>query len=694
MLRTPVAALLLLTVLWIGTGVWANRVRFTTGFDEAYWKERYEQSQWKIPMSDRTIGDDGLYLYEGYRLIRGDDPTTVNAEMPPLGKYLIGISIRLFGNGHIYGLALYTGTLFLTYLLTRTLTRHTAIALGATLLLAADPLFSGQQTLTMMDSLQAFLLTAYLLILVRAGAKPSARVAGSAGVLLGLFSGAKIALLAPVLCMAGLYVLFRGTDRIKSLMAFCAGILAGYALPYVPYFIRGHTLTEFLRLQKWIASFYLHSDLTPTWGSALTAVTGGWYRNIYSHAWVRTPEWSPLWLPALISSVFSFLIVRRHKDRTGVAALAAITAMSFTALTVIPFWVRYLVAILPLLYVCGAFILSRLPSRIFYPLLFLAFAVNAACALPLLFPGPETAARQIADELARRQFSDLYQNTDRATRNQMTRDEFVRFAVTALHDGEIEHLTVTAGSAPRTMNSQANLPVTVTYATRRLGTFTAHTVIPLVREDNRWNARWDWRILVPGLSDGGRLVTRVDQARRGSILGSDKKPLAEDADGYLVSVIPGRIGRDEDALMDVLVDAFDGRFPKDALRARLFVSTVPDLAVPLGSVPHEKTSPRVTALKRFPSVTLSPAFVRLSYPNNINDVGAVANTLYPECCSYLYDTSSYAGISGAELVRNALLTGNSGGTLTVQSRDGTVVKTLIRRDKRDGSDAQPPSRNE
>ena len=97
-MRRLTISLLLILIAYLGLVTYTNRALLFSTFDEAYWKNKYEQSQWKLPLSVRTIGDDGLYLYVGYRLVHGNDPTSSNAEMPPLGKYLIGISIVLFGN--------------------------------------------------------------------------------------------------------------------------------------------------------------------------------------------------------------------------------------------------------------------------------------------------------------------------------------------------------------------------------------------------------------------------------------------------------------------------------------------------------------------------------------------------------------------------------------------------------------------
>ena len=147
--------------------VFSNRGLFFSTFDAVYWQDKYEHSQWKLPLSVRTLGDDGLYLYEGYRLMHGGDPTLLNAEVPPLGKYLIGITNALFGNPYWFGFIVNLGILTCVFLLTKRLTASTMFSSLAILLLATDPLFTNQYALTMLDSLQALFLLIYCLLIIK-----------------------------------------------------------------------------------------------------------------------------------------------------------------------------------------------------------------------------------------------------------------------------------------------------------------------------------------------------------------------------------------------------------------------------------------------------------------------------------------------------------------------------------------------
>src|SRR5687767_7985210 len=82
--------------------IYFNQSYFFSSYDVSYWKDRFEHSQWAMPLSKRIIGDDGLFSYVGYTLALGADPTRVNPETLPVSKYFIGFFIAYFQNPALY----------------------------------------------------------------------------------------------------------------------------------------------------------------------------------------------------------------------------------------------------------------------------------------------------------------------------------------------------------------------------------------------------------------------------------------------------------------------------------------------------------------------------------------------------------------------------------------------------------------
>lgn len=693
-MKRRVQVVCIILAAYIALVLYANRALLSSRFDKAYWQDRYEQSQWRLPLSDRVIGDDGLYLYEGYRLIRGGDPTISNAEMPPLGKYLIGTSIVLFGNGHIYGLIITLLLLLTTYILAKKILKETFLALAAAMLLATDPLITNQYTLTMMDALQALLLVIYLALLARIenGRRHVFYILVS-GLTLGLFSGTKLPVLTPLLGIAGIWHLFTQSKKTQDIILFLIGVAAGYLLPYTVYFFQGHTVMDWLKIQKWIVMFYRQGNISPTWGSSITTLLTGYYQNLFSHAWERAAEWSPVWgLLTLATPAAIVAWIKTKKKETLSLLIPSIALIIIGIYAIIPFWTRYLVVILPLLYIAGIATLSRIPSKIFSATVAILAIINMTASLPVLFPSATPSINQFIYNTSHRQFADLYEDLTRDAKNNWSRNEFRSMGLAAMADAEIEHIeiTPTAVTPYGYLTSPQYLSAEATFYTRRLGIFTHTITIPFVREDNRWRIPWKWDLLIPGLTANTRLETTVQDAKRGAILGSDKKPLAEDAMGVALWITPQSIDPSrENELLSLIETVFDGRIPKVAIHQRMVGNILPNTPVIIGTIPHPATDPNVVALAAFPGVTLLPAFTRLTYPNHVVDIGTLTNTSYSECCTYLYTTTTYDGVSGTEKIKNNQLKGINGGTLVIKDAEGKIVKTLISVTKKDGENVQP-----
>ncbi len=90
----------------------------------------------------------------------------------------------------------------------------------------------------------------------------------------------------------------------------------------------------------------------------------------------------------------------------------------------------------------------------------------------------------------------------------------------------------------------------------------------------------------------------------------------------------------------------------------------------------------LNTLKTYSGISLTPAIGRLETPES----GMVGNTLYRECCSYLYTTTAYDGISGPEQLFNAKLKGQNGGSLVIMDKTGKIIRSLIDSKKRNGED--------
>lgn len=671
-MRGIIKILALILFVHLSLILYTNRALYFSKFDEPYWKDKYEHSQWKLPLSVRTLGDDGLYLYEGFRLIKGGDPTLLNAEVPPLGKYLIGLSIIIFGNGHWYGFLINTLTVLVLFLLSKLLLKNILSALFLAILVTIDPLVTSQFPLTMLDSLQLLflLLTLYLLLHKRFVL---------AGIAFGLFSETKFPILGPPLALIIAFFL----KSKKSILVFFLAAAAAYLVPYAQYFVLGNTFFDWLRVQKWIASFYLNSNLTPNTGSSVTALLSGWYQNLFTKQWIHAPEWSPVWTLitplAFISSLITIWKIFKRQEKIMWLPIAGFTLFSLIFFAIIPFWVRYLVLSLPFYYLMAVKLIK--PA----PILLLFVIINLIITTSILLPTPERMLNQFAYNWQYGFFHDIYEDLS-VDKKAVSREEFRRFGQQIFSQAEIESASISFDTKKlsRFSNKQI-IPVRITYFTRHLGPFTEEKTIQLVKENGQWKIPWDWDYLITRLDENLHLETTVVEARRGSILASDKTRLAEDFESVMIWATPGGIDKSrEEELLKLLWNLFDHNIPHIGFHQRIVGNSLPDVPIPLGVL----YKPVAEELQTFPGITLTPHLGRRYRQSNIVTVGKIINTSYFECCTWLYTTTTYDGDNGIEKERNSELKGYNGGTLVIKDGQGNVIRTILDIPKRDGKDVQ------
>ena len=674
-------------LIYLALVVYTNRAIFFSSFDSAYWKDKFEHSQWVLPLSVRTIGDDGLYLWVGYRLIHGADPTLINAEAPPLGKYLIGSSIQLFDNGYVYGFLSTSLILILSFALSQALLRNRFLALGITALIATDPLITSQFPLTMLDSIQAVFFLLFLWMLVRTGKRNARLLPLLAGVTLGLFSETKFPILTPFFTLLGTAYIWMTYRSVLPIIWFGCGIAAGYILPYVPYFLMGHSLLDWLRVQKWIISFYRHARLTPTWGSALANLLVGKSQNIFSREWTTASHWSLAWTGITLASILGGIRSLKSKNIRWML-VTSIALTTIVIYDVVPFWTRYFVLLLPLLYLIAASVIAPLSKKLQVSIIALFLCCNVTASIPILFPTPEATVNQIAYNWEHMFFQDMYKDI---TKNRQTRwdsIDFRTFAMTTFADAQIESIgmRVTPTTWQRFVPRQM-MHVAVTYYTRNLGPFTEEHDIPLVEEDGRWRVPWDWSMMIHDLTVNRRLRTTIEPARRGGLLASDGAAIAEDVPSDMIWVTQKAINPRQEAIMlKYLEGIFDGKIAAVYIHQRIYGNALTTIPIAIGVPPLPLTPMQRKTLAAFPGITLTPALGRFNHGSAIFDVGGVINTQFTECCSRLYTTTTYGGQSGAELEKNSILKGINGGALVMTDEKGNIVRTLLEVNKKDGQD--------
>jgi predicted membrane-bound dolichyl-phosphate-mannose-protein mannosyltransferase len=658
-------------------------------YNVEYWKDRYEHSQYQLPLSHRAIGDKGLYAYAGYKLIKGANPFSINVDKPPFGKYLIGISILRFNNPVYYALFFSIGSIILTFLLAKTILKNYIFSLLLVLFLVLDPMFFSQYLDPMLDISQLFfvLLNVYCFVLVAKSSKHSLLLLLLSGLSIGFAIEIKPPLTILILFILEFLYLIRFKKIWMSLPLFI-GTGIGMLIPYIPYFMIGNTLIDYLKIHRYMASFYLASQVKPVLASVWVVMVMGRIPDFVTKEMKIVQEWWLIWT-LLAGSVLYFcieLIKKKKKVEPIILLLFFFTIITLIAYSLITFYSRYLVLILPFLYIFLFYLIKNhfytyKKFFVFVSIIFIIYGFTNT--VRYLNNQSKNSISNFYHAFSHQFFQDVYEESlDLATIN-MDRNDFRIVAGKALQDAEIRSIDLLELKRDLPLfASKGRISLLIIYHTQNLGSFSEVKDIELERKFTDWKIKWKWDYILNGFKPGYRAESLVFRGKRGSIYRKNKSVFAEDTPGYLVLINPSRINTKEESEMLKIVSSITNVSPMSIQNAYL-EDPLPDTYIPIGtnSIPLNQQS--LNELLRFDGVRIEPYSTRIFHQS---DPLSIENTNYNECCTRIYSSTNYHGVAGEEKAFDYKITGQDGGNLLLYNNMNNLVKEIKSQKKVDGED--------
>lgn len=305
-----------------------NGEAFTRKFDAIYFGDLYSKSQYVVGQrSIGGIGDDGLYAFAGYYyLFGGGDIASVNFEHPPLGKYLIGLSILHFGNQNIINIIYFVLLLVVSFQLAKSVGLGKIGSWISILVVGLDPLFLDNLLRSLLDlpftvffvSAVYFFLkglkdTKYFLISnILWGAAFSTRFFPA-------FVFVYLLELAYIVCLK---------KGVKQFLFTSLSIPVVYLATHVMYFVHHPSFVEFLRHKRWMLSWF--SGSISIAGNIWRSLMTGWYINP-SGLLRRSDHWWILVPFIVASAVFTPLV--KNINRKSVLYLYLLSLIYLLYLT-------------------------------------------------------------------------------------------------------------------------------------------------------------------------------------------------------------------------------------------------------------------------------------------------------------------------------------------------------------------------
>lgn len=315
------------------------------------------------------IKDEYVYSYAAGALIKGTSPILINPETPPLGKYLIGLSILVFNNENISIVISVILSYFLLFLLGKQFLTSNTTALLPSLFLSFEPLFKNQFVYTpLLDTIHlSFMLSAFYFFIIAINSREKNLLYFLiSSLLLGGFISTKFFGVGAAIIAAWYISIIISKNKkhfIYLTLSFPISILVLLST-YIAVLFTNYPLKQFLGIQKWVFLYnkgHIQNAFT-VWPLLLFNQWHTWWgtRAVLSDA-----QWSILWPIATIITFVTIIlyITGRIPRKRGMEMIMAWIVFYLALLSLSDANVRYFVILLPMLYLVSIYGLEYLAKK-------------------------------------------------------------------------------------------------------------------------------------------------------------------------------------------------------------------------------------------------------------------------------------------------------------------------------------------
>ena len=330
---------------------WSNLPFYTTSIDTQVLEDKYFKSSYILGDKAKiTLSDADLYMVEGNMLVnQGKDLEKLTPGHPPLGKYIIGLSQKLFNNPYIFQFASFTLMLFIFFLLSR--------SLFLTLALSFEPLLVSQINKTLLDvHLVVFHLASILFFLKFIKLKkPNPAYIIAVWFFLGLAFATKFFPVSiPLAITTVLFIVISGDFKKFTQLTLSLPVAGtAFLLGHISYFTHHLSLISFIKYIRYQINW---------WAGSPQVAPFSIFKIIFQNKWptwwgegvVKVKEWWLGW-PVLAS-----LGLLSYQDRfLFLYLIISLVFLSFQA--VFP---RHLLSIMPIIYLLAYGTINRLWQKV------------------------------------------------------------------------------------------------------------------------------------------------------------------------------------------------------------------------------------------------------------------------------------------------------------------------------------------
>jgi len=311
---------------------------------------QYQELCTQEELFNGNINDPELYTLAGWEYVHGADPTSINPETQPIGKYLLGLSILIFGTPIVMQYISLTIILIFTYLISRRIMSKW-LAIIPSLFILSDQLFTTQ----LIDPYLDLTTTALILIYLYFFRRPKLAM-----VMLGLVALSKSFSLGIILALtSSIYLLITDRSKISRYLRLSWISILTYLTGYTMFFVYGHNLLDFAQLHLNIIRLYKSYVPEYPLGEVFRIIFVGQWQEWYGDfSLIKVNDWSFLWPISLAVSFLALFIKKFRANKTILLHLTwIIIYLSFISFRLV--FPRYLLPILPSMYIVLTYCLGK-----------------------------------------------------------------------------------------------------------------------------------------------------------------------------------------------------------------------------------------------------------------------------------------------------------------------------------------------
>lgn len=339
--------------------VYARRdIFFSRGFMAVFplYENAYYSSQYVKKENPGIIPDDTFEAFVGGAFLRGVNPILIVHEHPPMGRYIIALSILLFDNPRTLIIPLLALSFFGLFLMLRKVLNNNLLALLPLVVYANEPLtISKLQYVPLLEPIQLpFIIFALYFFILGVSQKRYVSWFLLTSIMLGFVISIRFFILGAVLVLAMTTYLVLQRKEMIRLLVFIASLPLSLVVLFASYFRtiqEGYSLFQILGVQKYIL-FYHQSKLENLFSFWDLLLFNRW------HAWwgeriiISDSTWIIAWPVATVltaSFVLLFLLKKIKINSASKIILLWILAYSLL-LSGGNSTTRYFLPLLPFLY--------------------------------------------------------------------------------------------------------------------------------------------------------------------------------------------------------------------------------------------------------------------------------------------------------------------------------------------------------